>query len=189
MRYRQAGSLPIAAALILLITMAGGQTVGLFIAPLDEATGLGIVAISLAIAIGQLVWGLSQPLFGALADRFGSGKVIASGGVMLAAGLALTPFVHSEWGLIATLGIVSAFGAGAGSLSILIGAVSQRLAPGRRSFAAGFAHAGGSVGQVGLSPLVPPGIARFGSGHPTVGPAALSMAASAPGLALRPPCP
>ena len=51
-------SLAIAAALILLITMGGRQTIGLFIAPLDEATGLGIVSISLAVAIGQLVWGV-----------------------------------------------------------------------------------------------------------------------------------
>jgi hypothetical protein len=48
-------SLAIAAALILLITMGGRQTIGLFIAPIDEATGLGIVSISLAVAIGQLV--------------------------------------------------------------------------------------------------------------------------------------
>src|SRR5438477_517322 len=95
-------SLPVAAALILLITMGGRQTIGLFIAPLDQATGLGIVAISLAVAIGQLVWGLAQPLLGAVADRYGPGRVIAAGGVMLAAGLALTPFVHSESALIVT---------------------------------------------------------------------------------------
>src|SRR5712692_1428393 len=162
MRYRLSWSLPIAAALILLITMGGRQTVGLFIAPLDEATGLGIVSISLAIAIGQFTWGMAQPLFGALADRFGPGKVIAIGGVLLAAGLALTPFVHSEWALIATLGIVSAFGAGAGSLSILIGAVSQRLAPEKRSFAAGFINAGGSIGQFVFAPLVQLAITGFG---------------------------
>jgi predicted MFS family arabinose efflux permease len=158
----QSWSLPIAAALILLITMGGRQTIGLFIAPLDDATGLGIVAISLAVAIGQFTWGMAQPLFGALADRFGPGRVIALGGVMLAAGLALTPFVQSEWALIATLGIVSAFGAGAGSLSILIGAVSQRLAPEQRSFAAGFVNAGGSLGQFVFAPLVQLAIVGFG---------------------------
>src|SRR6266849_2832564 len=162
MRYRLSWSLPIVAALILLITMGGRQTVGLFIAPLDDATGLGIVSISLAIAIGQFTWGMAQPVFGALADRFGQGKVIAIGGVLLAAGLALTPFVRSEWALIATLGIVSAFGAGAGSLSILIGAVSQRLAPERRSFAAGFVNAGGSLGQFVFAPLVQMAIVGFG---------------------------
>src|SRR5207248_1401025 len=56
MRVRFAWTLPIAAAAILLITMGGRQTIGLFIAPLDEATGLGIVAISLAVAIGQFVF-------------------------------------------------------------------------------------------------------------------------------------
>src|SRR5580704_6562716 len=102
--------LVIAASTILLITMGARQTIGLFIAPLDEATGLGIVSISLAVAIGQFVWGLGQPVFGAFADRYGPGRVIAFGGIMLAAGTALTPFVRSEWALIGTLGIVSAFG-------------------------------------------------------------------------------
>src|SRR6185312_7681529 len=100
-----------AAAAILLITMGARQTIGLFVAPLDEATGLGIVAISLAIAVGQFVWGVAQPVFGAFADRFGPGRVIAFGSLMLAAGTAATPFVRSEWALIAVLGIVSAFGA------------------------------------------------------------------------------
>lgn len=155
-------SLAIGAALILLITMGGRQTIGLFIAPLDEATGLGIVSISLAVAIGQLVWGFAQPVFGGFADRFGAGRVIAVGGVMLAAGLAMTPFVHSEWALIATLGVVSAFGAGAGSLSILIGAVSQRIAPEQRSNAAGFINAGGSLGQFVFAPLVQLAIVGLG---------------------------
>ena len=162
MRARFAWTLPIAAAAVLLITMGGRQTIGLFIAPLDEATSLGIVSISLAVAIGQLVWGLAQPVLGGFADRFGTGRVIAIGGIMLAAGLALTPFVHSEWALIGTLGVLSAFGAGAGSLSILIGAVSQRLAPEQRSFAAGFVNAGGSLGQFVFAPLVQMAIAGFG---------------------------
>ncbi|MBV9552865.1 MAG: MFS transporter, partial [Alphaproteobacteria bacterium] len=72
------------ASLILLITMGARQTIGLFIAPLDSATGLGIVAISFAVAVGQFVWGLAQPLFGIVADRWGPARVIAFGGVMLA---------------------------------------------------------------------------------------------------------
>ena len=154
--------LVITASTILLVTMGARQTIGLFIAPLDAATGLGIVAISLAVAVGQFVWGLAQPVFGAVADRYGPGRVIAFGGVMLAAGTALTPFVRSEWALVATLGIVSAFGAGAGSLSILIGSVMQRLAGERRSFAAGVINAGGSLGQFVFAPIVQAAI--FGVG-------------------------
>src|SRR3984885_1997836 len=139
---------------ILLITMGARQTIGLFIAPLDSATGLGIVSISLAVAVGQFVWGLAQPVFGAFADRYGPGRVITFGGIMLATGTAMTPFVHSQWALIGTVGIVSAFGAGAGSLSILIGSVMQRLSGDRRSFAAGIINAGGSLGQFIFAPVV-----------------------------------
>src|ERR1700722_9389465 len=150
------------AAAILLITMGARQTIGLFIAPLDSATGLGIVGISFAVAIAQFVWGLAQPVFGAVADRYGPGRVIAFGGIMLAIGTAATPFVHSEWALIATLGIVSAFGAGAGSLSILIGSVMQRMVGDRRTMAAGIINAGGSLGQFVFAPIVQAGI--FGGG-------------------------
>src|SRR5260370_42490231 len=106
MRSRFSWSLSLAAAAILLITMGARQTIGLFIAPLDSATGLGIVSISLAVAIGQFVWGLAQPVFGAFADRYGPGRVITFGGIMLAIGTAATPFVRSEWELIPVLGIV-----------------------------------------------------------------------------------
>src|SRR5437763_4031522 len=162
MRFAIPWTLPLVAGAILLITTGGRQTIGLFVAPLDQATGFGIVSISLAIAIGQFTWGFSQPFFGALADRFGPGRVIVFGGVMLAVGTALVPFVASEWQLIAVLGVVSAFGAGAGSFSILIGSVLQRLPPERRSFAAGLVNAGGSLGQFVFAPIVQAIISGFG---------------------------
>jgi MFS family permease len=150
------------ASAVLMITMGSRQTIGLFIAPLNAATGLGIVAISLAAAIGQFTWGLAQPVFGALADRFGPGRVLVLGGLMLAAGIALTPFVHTEFQLIMVLGVLTAFGAGAGSFSILIGAVLQRMPPERRSFAAGLINAGGSFGQFVFAPLLQVLIIGFG---------------------------
>jgi MFS family permease len=150
------------AALILLITMGARQTIGLFIAPLDTATGLGIVSISLAVAIGQFIWGFAQPIFGAVADRYGPGRVIAFGAIMMTIGTALTPFVHAEWQLVATLGVISAFGAGAGSLSILIGSIMQRVTGERRSLAAGVINAGGSLGQFVFAPLVQAAIFGFG---------------------------
>src|SRR5260370_38257829 len=127
MRSRFSWSLSLAAAAILLITMGARQTIGLFIAPLDNATGLGIVSISLAVAIGQFVWGMAQPVFGALADRFGPGRVIAAGGLMLAAGTARTPLVRSEWARVAALAVVPPFGSGARTLSLLIAPSSPRL--------------------------------------------------------------
>ncbi|MDR3559930.1 MAG: MFS transporter [Negativicutes bacterium] len=152
----------LSAAAILMITMGARQSVGLFISPLDSATGLGIVSISFALAVGQFVWGLAQPVFGAIADKKGSYHVLVAGALLLAAGLALTPLVTSEWSLMLTMGVLSAAGAGAGSFSVLIGATAQRLAPERRAFAGGFINAGGSFGQFVFAPLLQAIISGFG---------------------------
>jgi len=151
---RAAWALILAASAILMITMAARLTTGLFLSPLNTATGLGVASISFAMAVGQFMWGASQPVFGAVADKYGSARVIVLGAVLLAGGLASTPFVSTQWGLLVTLGIVSASGAGAGSFSILIGATAQRLPPDRRAFASGFINAGGSFGQFVFAPLV-----------------------------------
>jgi MFS family permease len=154
--------LVVTAAVILMITMGSRQTQGLFISPLNTSTGLGIVSISFALAIGQFVWGASQPIFGAIADRHGPARVIVIGALMLALGWALTPLVTDQWMLILTMGVVGAAGAGAGSFSILIGATAGRLPPERRAFTAGFINAGGSFGQFVFAPLVQALIAAFG---------------------------
>ncbi len=144
----------IAASALLMLTMGARQTTGLFVAPIHRDTGIGIAAISFALAVGQFVWGAVQPVFGALADQRGPLPVLLFGGVLLALGLGLTPLLPSEWGLILTLGVLAAAGAGAGSFSVLIGATAHRLAPEQRSFASGLINAGGSLGQFLFAPLV-----------------------------------
>lgn len=146
--------LVLCAALILMITMGARQTTGLFVSPINSSTGLGIVAISFALAVGQFMYGLSQPILGALADKFGSIPVLVVGAMVLASGLLLTPLIDSQWGLIFTMGVLLAMGAGAGSFSVLIGGVGQRLPAGKQSFAAGFINAGGSLGQFVFAPLL-----------------------------------
>lgn len=152
----------LAASATLMITMGARQTTGLFVAPIHQDTGIGIAAISFALAIGQFTWGAVQPVFGALADKRGSTGVLVFGAILLSLGLALTPQLTSPWGLMFTLGLLTAAGAGAGSFSILIGATAQQLAPERRSFAAGFINAGGSFGQFVFAPLVQAVIAFAG---------------------------
>ena len=146
--------LMLAAAAILMITMGARQTLGLFVSPINTASGIGIVGISFAMAIGQFVWGASQAGLGAVADKYGSTLVIMLGGVVLAIGTALTPFMHTQFGLMMTIGLLTAAGAGAGSFSILIGSIAQRLPADKRSFAAGFINAGGSFGQFVFAPLM-----------------------------------
>jgi len=150
------------AAAILVVTMGARQALGLFVAPINKATGLGIVAISLAMAIGQFVWGLAQPIFGVVADRFGSRVVLIGGALTLAAGAVLTTSVSSELGLILTIGVLFATGAAAGSFSVLIGATARRLAPEKRAFASGVINAGGSLGQFLLAPISQFFISGFG---------------------------
>jgi predicted MFS family arabinose efflux permease len=147
-------ALMLAAAAILLITMGARQTSGLFLLPITHSTGVSIVAFSFALAVGQFMFGAAQPVFGAIADKFGALRVIVVGALLLALGSVLTPFMHSSLGLLFTMGILSAAGAAAGSFSILIGLAAQRLPPERRSFAAGFINAGGSIGQFVFAPIV-----------------------------------
>ncbi|MBS0393031.1 MAG: MFS transporter [Proteobacteria bacterium] len=128
------------------------QSLGLFLRPL-AATGLGIATVSLALAAAQFFWGLAQPTFGVLAERVGARRVIVGGGLLLAAGLALTPLVTGPLGLFATLGVVSAMGAGAASFAILIGAVARRVPAEHHALASGFINSGASLGQFAIAPL------------------------------------
>lgn len=152
----------LAAAAILALTMGARMSLGLFMQPIGASTGQSIVAISFALAVGQLVWGLAQPLFGAIADQRGSVSVVVLGGLLMAAGLMLTPLFSSEFGLLFCLGLMTSAGAGAGAFSILIGATAQQLPAERRAFAAGFINAGGSAGQLVFAPIVQALIAAYG---------------------------
>lgn len=144
----------LSAAGILMVTMGARQSLGLFVAPLNASTGLGIASISLAMAVGQFVWGAAQPVAGALADRFGPGRVLLGGLVILALGSAVTPLMNSTWGLVMSLGLLSAIGSGAGSFSVLFGAAAARLPLEARGAASGVVNAGGSFGQFIFAPIL-----------------------------------
>ena len=144
----------LAAAGILLITMGARQSLGLFVGPLNTSTGLGIGTISLALAVGQFSWGAIQPLAGAVADRYGPRPVLVSGVLLLALGSAITPFMGTGFGLMLSLGVLSAMGSGAGSFSVLIGAAAQRLPAEARGTASGVINAGGSFGQFVFAPVL-----------------------------------
>lgn len=159
---RHATVLIAAAAAVMLITTGTRQVSGLFLLPIMNSTGVSITSISLALAIGQFVWGAMQPVFGALADSYGAYRVVVFGALLMAAGSILTAFSNSELTLIATMGVLSAAGAAAGSFSILIGGTARRLSPQQRSTAAGTINAGGSLGQFVFAPIVQGVIGAWG---------------------------
>jgi len=142
------------ASAILMITMGTRQSMGLYVGPLNTDTGLGIVSISLAMAIGQFVWGAVQPIAGAFADKYGPRPVLLYGLLILVVGTAITPFVTSQMGLILTMGLLTAIGSGACSFSVLLGAAAQRMPATSRGTASGIINAGGSFGQFVFAPII-----------------------------------
>jgi MFS family permease len=152
----------LAAAAMLMITMGARQAQGLFVFPSSGSTGVGIAAISFAMAVGQFLWGAVAPLAGMLGDRFGAARVLVGGVLVLALGTALTPVFTTSAGMVFTIGVLAAVGSGAGSFSMLIGTVMHRLPPRRRGVAAGIITAGGSFGQFVFAPLIQALISLWG---------------------------
>lgn len=146
------------AGVVLLITSGVRMSLGLFVKPM-ASTELDIVAISFALAICQLMWGIAQPIAGALGDKFGARWVLFGGTVLLILGCALTPFWATPFGIIVTLGLLVAFGTGAGSFSLLMGQVANRIAPEHRGIASGVINASSSFGQFAFALMLQPIIA------------------------------
>lgn len=143
----------LAAASTFALTMGSRQSMGLFVSPLNSATHLGLAQISLAFAFGQLWWGLTQPFAGAMADRIGAGRVLLAGVLLVALGSFLTPYMTSTPGLIFSVGVLSAGGAGMAGPAVLMGATARLIPERYRGMATGIVNAGGSAGQFLITPL------------------------------------
>lgn len=143
----------LAAAGTFALTMGTRQTMGLFLSPLNTATGLGLGSISLAFAFGQLWWGLTQPFAGAMADKIGAGRVLFVGAILVALGTFITPYMTTTLGLIMAIGVLSAGGAGMAGPAVLMAATTRLIPPARRGLATGIVNAGGSFGQFIMAPI------------------------------------
>ena len=143
-----------AAAFILLLTIGMRMSLGLFLRPVVNTTDLSVAQFSLVIAVFQLMWGVAQPATGALADHYGAWKVLGGGALILAAACFLIPQLPTFWGLMFAVGLLLAFGTGAGGFSIIMGQVAAKLPPAVRGLASGAVNAGGSAGQFLFAPMV-----------------------------------
>jgi hypothetical protein len=114
---------------------------GLFLSPLNTATGLGLGSISLAFAFGQLWWGLTQPFAGAMADKVGAGRVLLAGALLVALVTFITPYMTTTPGLILAIGILSAGGAGMAGPAVLMAATVRLIPQERRGLATGIVNA------------------------------------------------
>jgi MFS family permease len=142
----------IAGCLILMTGFAIRASFGVFQIPISEEFGWARAEFSLAIAIQNLAWGIGQPLFGALAERFGDRKAIVAGALMYAAGLVLSSLAVTP-GQHQMLEILVGFGIAGTGFGVILAIVGRAASAENRSLALGIATAAGSAGQVIGAPV------------------------------------
>lgn len=142
-----------AAAVSISFALGLRQTYGLFLLPLAAEQGLSPVWLGGAVALHNLVWGLSQPVAGALADRHGAGRVMAGGTLLLAAGVALPALIPHPAAILLGIGILTGIGVGGAGTGAALAAVGRAAPPEKRGELIGLASAGGSLGQAAMVPL------------------------------------
>lgn len=137
---------------ILLLALGTRQTFGLFLPPMTSDLGWGRETFAFAIALQNLVWGLVQPFVGALADRYGAGRVLAGGGVLYALGLAWMAYSGSGPEFTMSAGLVVGVGLACTSFGVVMAVVGRAFSDRSRSLALGVVGAGGSLGQFAMLP-------------------------------------
>lgn len=137
----------IAGSVIAAIGLGVRSTFGLFLNDLNAALGTDTSTFALAIGIQNLIWGIGQPIAGAIADRYGSARVLATGAVVYCSGVAMMAHASTAPQLYLSGGFVVGVGLAATSFAVVLASIGRRFPPERRSTALGIATAVGSGGQ------------------------------------------
>lgn len=177
--------LTLAAAVLMGLVIGGRSAFGLFVSSLNTASGMGLAALSFALALGRLGAGLAQPVVGASADRYGAARVIVAGALVLA----FTTAVPAVWPapMVLSLALVAGAVAGGavGSNGLLLGEVARAVSVVRAGMAVGLVGAGGPAGSLVLGPATQWVIDQKGWSIALLALAALSMMALPIALAFR----
>lgn len=145
----------IIAACLLYMASAGLRTVfGVLLNVISSGTGIAYADVSSAIAIAQLVFGISQPVFGVIANKTSKRFVLMLGCLLMGAGLILIPFCSSFLPLVGTLGVLFPIGTGAVSFGMIMSVVSPLLGEKKAIIASGLVNASSGVGGIILSPVI-----------------------------------
>ncbi len=142
-----------AGCLIALLTFGPRSAIGFFQLPMLMDTGWSRDEFAIAIAIQNLCWGAGQPLFGAIADKWGTARVLILSGLLYASGLALTAVAPSPFFLTIGSGVLVGLGVASGSFGIVLAAFARRVSAEQRSFVFGLGTAAGSAGMFLFAPL------------------------------------
>ncbi len=137
----------IAGSVVLMLGFAIRASFGVFQIPIAGEFGWARTEFSLAIAIQNLAWGVGQPIFGMVAERFGDRKAIIIGALMYAAGLVLSAYAFTP-GQMQLLEVLVGFGIAGTGFGVILAIVGRAAAPEHPSMALGIGTAAGSAGQV-----------------------------------------
>jgi MFS family permease len=148
-----AGAVIAAGCGIAMLGFGPRATMGFFQLPIISENGWGRDTFGFAIAVQNLFWGIGQPFAGAVADRFGTLKVLIGGLILYAAGLVLMTMSTSPAVFTLTSGVLIGFGLSGCSFNLVLAAFGKLLPPEKRPMALGFGTAAGSFGQFLFSPL------------------------------------
>ncbi|MDF1607739.1 MFS transporter [Hoeflea sp. YIM 152468] len=143
----------IAGCLIALLSFGPRSAMGFFQLPMLADTGWDRTTFGLAMAIQNLFWGLGQPIFGAIADKYGTWKVLALSSLLYAGGLFIMSVAPTEGWFYIGGGVLTGLGIAAASFGIVLAAFARNVAPERRSMAFGIGTAAGSAGMFVFAPL------------------------------------
>ena len=143
----------VAGALIMSVAMGIRQSYGLILGPGAVEWGLSLSTLALAIALHNLVWGLAQPIAGAMADRYGATPVVVVGAIALASDLALTALLPGLWAAMLGTGVLVGIGLSCTTFGTVLTAVGRAAPPERRTSMMGLASAIGSIGSATVVPL------------------------------------
>jgi MFS family permease len=150
----------IGGAIILMIGFSIRASFGVFQIPIASEFGWPRAEFSLAIAIQNLAWGIGQPIFGALAERFGDRKAIIGGALLYALGLVLSSFATMPY-QHHLLEILVGFGIAGTGFGVILAVVGRASSDENRSLSLGIATAAGSAGQVFGAPMAAALLAYF----------------------------
>ncbi|AAK86848.2 MFS transporter [Agrobacterium fabrum] len=151
-----------AGSLIAVMTFGPRSAMGFFQLPMLADTGWDRSTFGLAMALQNLFWGLGQPFFGAIADKYGTGRVLVLSGILYAAGLVCMSFGTSPFWLHFGGGVLVGLGIAAGSFSVILSAFARHVTPQQRSLAFGIGTAAGSAGMFLFAPISQGLISAYG---------------------------
>jgi MFS family permease len=147
---------------IALLSFGPRSSLGFFVQPMGREFSWGRDVFGLALAVQNLLWGLGQPVAGAIADRFGVLRVMCVGAVLYAGGLFMMRYAATPLSLDIGAGVLIGFGLSGCSFNLVLSAFSKLLPPERRGFALGAGTAAGSFGQFLFAPFGVALIDNFG---------------------------